>query len=126
MNEEFVPYDLSIKLKEKGFYETCFAQYFPACKKTELRFNNELNNMYVGAPTIGQVLEWFRRKHGLHVAFACNASGYMFIVSDVPSKGGTDRYYSNYSGPNDGGTWDEFEDCAFAAIGYVLNNLIRQ
>lgn len=126
MNEEFVPYDLSIKLKEKGFNLKMRYGYLPPIKLIHESFIDrdwvKLNGC--PAPTIGQVLEWFRRKHGLHVAFACNASGYMFIVSDVPSKGGTDRYYSNYSGPNDGGTWDEFKDCAFAAIGYVLNNLI--
>lgn len=39
-------------------------------------------------------------------------------------EGGIDRYFSDYSGPNGGGTWDKYEDCALAGIEYCLDNLI--
>lgn len=78
----------------------------------------------IKAPTISQVLKWLRKEKKYHIEFVGNACGYLFIISDIPSKGGTDRYCSDYSGPNDGGTWDKYEDAAIAGIEYVLDNLI--
>lgn len=78
----------------------------------------------VDAPTISQVLKWLRDEKKLHIEFVGNACGYLYIVSDIPSEGGTDRYCSDYSGPDNGGTWNKYEDCALNAIQYVLDNLI--
>ena len=98
-------------------------------KRTELEYQKEStiwNNSecWFSAPTISQVLKWLREEKKYHTEFVGNACGYLFIISDVPSEGGTDRYCSDYSGPNDGGTWDKYEDCAIASIEYVLDNLI--
>lgn len=140
---DFVTFEIAKKLKEKGFKESCFGWYYPSevCGfdyKTIIVFNNSAyrgsnykdmlvshkDEKYVDAPTISQVLKWLREEKKYHVEFVGNACGYLFIVSDIPREGGTDRYCSDYSGPNDGGTWDTYEDCALAAIEYVLDNLI--
>ena len=78
------------------------------------------------APTISQVLKWMRDVHHLHFEVVGAAYGYNLIISDTPNKGGTDRYYSHAKddGPNDGGAWDEYEDCVMYGIEYVLDNLI--
>lgn len=102
MNEDFVPFELLCKLREKGY----------SCKQPR----------YEGH--VYDVLKWLREEKGYHIEFVGNACGYLFIVSDIPSKGGTDRYCSDYSGPNDGGTWNSYEEAALAGIEYVLNNLI--
>lgn len=144
--EDFVPFDLAVKLKEKGF--SCkypFAMYdeygdfyplFTSCDEDEdskCIFGNRMYYDYDDflkdedariAPTISQVLKWLREEKEYHIEFVGNAFGYLFIVSDIPSEGGTDRYCSGYSGPNDGGTWDKYEDCAIAGIEYVVDNLI--
>ena len=112
--EDFVSFEIATKLKEKGFEWVKITTYNP---KTKVR-NNHLE------PTISQVLKWLRDEKKLHIEFVGNACGYLYIVSDIPSEGGTDRYCSDYSGPNDGGTWDKYEDCALNAIQYVLDNLI--
>ena len=137
--EDFVNFSIAKKLKEKGFREECFARYYCSDKayfeensynpNTESIFycyNNDedLGRFYIDAPTISQTLKWLRDEKEYHIQFVGNACGYLFIISDIPSKGGTDRYCSDYSRPNDGGTWDKYEDCAKAAIEYVLYNLI--
>lgn len=138
MNEDFVSFVLAKKLKEKGFREKCLCYYNDdniEYNYDSLVFNHEMyisHNSYdniwhrdnYDAPTISQVLKWLREEKGYHIEFIGNACGYLFIVSDIPSKGGTDRYCSDYSGPNDGGTWDTYEEAALAGIEYVLDNLI--
>lgn len=141
--EDFVPFELAKKLKEKGFtckypfamynelgsycplttssdYVTCESGYKYRCYYD---YNDFDENDFI-APTISQVLKWLREKKKYHIEFVGNACGYLFIISDIPSEGGTDRYCSDYSGPNDGGTWDKYEDCAIASIEYCLDNLI--
>ena len=128
--EDFVNFELAKRLKEKGF----------SLEKTEIYgkldndglFHSQLYFNYfetmdcdeIIAPTISQVLKWLRKEKKLHIEFVGNACGYLYIVSDIPSEGGTDRYCSDYSGPNEGGTWINYEDCALNAIQYVLDNLI--
>ena len=130
--EDFVPFKLAVKLEEKGFScEYPFAMYnedglfFPLYSSDKYYYGIEDfdKNDYI-APTISQVLKWLRKEKKYHIEFVGNACGYLFIISDIPSEGGTDRYCSDYSGPNDGGTWDKYEDCALAGIKYVLDNLI--
>ena len=142
--ENFVPFEIAKKLKEKGF--TCqypiamynelgsfHALYTSADHNPNIKsvFGNreyydydDFDDKDCVCPTISQVLKWLREKKNYHIEFVGNACGYLFIISDVPSEGGTDRYCSDYSGPNDGGTWDKYEDCAIASIEYVLDNLI--
>ena len=68
MKKEFVPYELSVKLKELGFDEPCFGSY--------MELNNpqmgiliidkcENNNDGVLAPLYQQAFRWFREKYNL-------------------------------------------------------------
>lgn len=137
--EDFVNFKLAKKLKEKGFREQCLAYYTKdSCFYYNTSYDSDVENAFksfnsrpnhicgkrIDAPTISQVLKWLRDEKKLHIEFVGNACGYLYIVSDIPSEGGTDRYCSDYSGPNAGGTWDKYEDCALNAIQYVLDNLI--
>ena len=114
MKEDFVTYDLAVKLKEKGFEWDKITTYNP---RTKVR-NNHIE------PTISQVLKWMREEKGLHIEIVSTAYGYTYIVSDTPNKGGTDRMYSEYRGSNDGGAWDDYNECVLDAIEYVIDNLI--
>ena len=130
--EDFVPFEIAKKLEEKGFScEYPFAMYnedgefYPLYSSDKYYYEiSDFDSRDFIAPTISQVLKWLRDEKEYHIEFVGNACGYLFIISDIPSEGGTDRYCSDYSGPNDGGTWDKYEDCAKAAIEYVLYNLI--
>lgn len=99
---DFVSFELSKKLKEKGFP---LVDYIP---------------------TISKVLKWLREEKHLHIELVAAAYGYNFIVSQTPENGGTDYYSSavGYDGPNDGGAWDSYESAALAGIEYVIDNLI--
>ena len=134
---EFVNFEIAKKLKEKGY---------PQVKKNTIAMYNEDGDWYslsttlddfyyvfedfdehdYVCPTIPQALKWLREEKKYHIKFDGNAFGYLFIVSDIPSEGGTDRYCSYYKGPNDGGCWDTYEEAALAGIEYVLDNLIAQ
>ena len=117
MNEDFIPFELADKLKEKGF---------PLKYKLETKSWSAEYKRVVVLPNIYEVLKWFRKEHHLHFEVVGAAYGYNLIISDTPDKGGTDRYHShaNYDGHNDGGAWDKYEDCINYGIKYVLNNLI--
>lgn len=109
--KDFVDFSLAEKLKEKGF----------DLETEKVYLKGQYN---IPCPTIAQVLKWLRHKHKLHIEFVANACGYIYIISDTPSEGGTDRYSSDYDGPNDGGAWDNFEECALAGIRFTIDNLI--
>lgn len=73
MKEDFVTYDLAVKLKEKGFNVECHSYYEPL--KHCLNFSrvlqtNSLAENYncITAPTISQVLKWLRDKKKIFVA----------------------------------------------------------
>lgn len=142
--EDFVSYDIAVKLKEKGFKEKCVAYYWENINEHTPSFVCEDNmpdegiciidllsehnkaewSPFIDAPTISQVLQWLREKNSLHIEVVSAAYGYKYIISDTPNKGGTDRVYSKYRGSNDGGAWDDYNECVFDAIEYVLDNLI--
>lgn len=126
---EFIPVEIAKNLRAKGFKEKCHNHYdfdkdssfttsIPECW-------NSCND-YVDLPTISQVLEWLRKVHHLHFEVVAAAYGYNLIISDTPDKGGTDRYYShvNDDGPNDGGAWDDHDDCVLHGINYTITKLI--
>ena len=74
MQNEFVPYDRALKLKQLGFDEPCFVLY-KASNNNQLAYaphgittNSQLsqgdpNN--IAAPLFQQAFRWFREKYGL-------------------------------------------------------------
>jgi hypothetical protein len=66
MKQEFVPYELAVKLKQLGFDEECFGYYHNLGSKQlviSLRNLKEDNNseiQYFLAPTYSQAFRWFR------------------------------------------------------------------
>lgn len=75
MNEDYVSYELALKLKACGFDEPCIAQW--ACEpngkpilvgSTAFVFNNaELKGRDVTAPLLYHAQKWLREKWGIHV-----------------------------------------------------------
>lgn len=140
--EDFVTYEIAVKLKEKGFKDLCFAYYtntndlyFNYSHKAGAKYSDcylshnlmpkdSVSGKFVDAPTISQVLKWLRNEKCLHIEFVSAAYGYIFIVSKTPNCGGTDIYHGYNQGTNDDGAWDEYKECEFAGIKYVLDNLI--
>src|SRR5690606_34285503 len=69
MEKQFVPYELSVKLKELGFDEECFGWYdFETFKEANIKWshcsNYDLNwsKLNCTAPLWQQAFDWFRDK----------------------------------------------------------------
>ena len=75
MKNLFVPYEIALKLKEKGFEPSCFASYEgndDLCFRTVMSKNSyyiseEEDKYYCAAPLYQQCIDWFRKKHNIHV-----------------------------------------------------------
>ena len=135
MNEDFVPYELAKKLKEKGYPQHIADDAYIVDNYGEDKYDigerlpiplipDYMDD--VSAPIISQVLKWLREEKKIHLEFVAAGYGYNVIVSQTPDAGGTDYYYThmNDDGPNDAGAWDRYEDAAIYCIEYTLDNLI--
>lgn len=132
MNEEFVPFELAKKLKEKGFREPC--GYVYNYKRKELEYKKEStiwNNSeyWYAAPTISQVLKWLREEKVISVEPYASASGWRVTIckayhQDRCDAGGGTCLKEEVIGYNDGGAFEKYEEAAIAGIEYCLDNLI--
>ena len=61
----------------------------------------------IKASTQSLLQKWLREKHELYVESNPNASGYGWFIEKT---NGTSIANSAYTGPNDGGRWDIYED----------------
>ncbi len=68
MKDQFVPYEIALNLREKGFDKQCFA-YFDGEKEIQPIDTDFKNFRSIGecisAPLWQQVIDWFREKHNL-------------------------------------------------------------
>jgi hypothetical protein len=70
MKEEFVPYELALKLKQLGFDEPCFLYWW----KNESGYiladiiYDEVRTLDFKAPLFQQAFRWFREKYGVHAS----------------------------------------------------------
>lgn len=132
MNEDFVTYEIALKLKEKGFNEPCYGYYycnggndsFEVCGNGDCDFLNSKNQYRVAAPTISQVFKWLRNEKKIYIVIAVNPT--------LSTKDKIAYYYQVYSNSN-GVTSDyyeseecyaQWEDCAIGSIKSVFKYLI--
>lgn len=101
MNEQFVPYDLALELKELGFDEECFATFSFSNKKLSglpledmegkpcnaLEYtwkNSEIHSTNTAALLWQQAFDFFRKKHNLNGEIVYNIlelDGYWWQVN---------------------------------------------
>jgi len=71
MNNEFVSYEIALKLKELGFDEPCFGKIYADGGSEQLSYPYK-NSDQIGkvtscsAPLYQQVFRWFREKYGVY------------------------------------------------------------
>lgn len=123
MNEDFAPFELAVKLKEKGFNEPCYGYYhrdggdnsFEVCGNGDCDFLNSKNKHRIAAPTIPQVLKWLRNTYNLHVeTYPYGFGMWKFLVTNITTleeRALCDKYTSS-------------EQAALAGVNYCLDNLI--
>ena len=121
MNEDFVTYELAVKLKEKGFTKETAHHYND---KGEICVSLVDEEYPYPCPTISQVLKWLREEKKIYIVIAVNPT--------LATKDKIAYYYQVYSNSN-GVTSDyyeseecyaQWEDCAIGSIKSELDNLI--
>ena len=131
MNEDFVTYELAVKLKEKGFNEPCYGYYhrgggddsFEVCGNGTCDFLNSKNIHRIAAPTIAQVLKWMREEKLILIGLS--------PMQEYDGDEVIEWCSTVYKADKQGGlSWKEefyyqsYEQAALAGIEYVLDNLI--
>ena len=130
--EDFVTFEIALKLREKGFKEECIAyyhtdgellynrdQYRGGNYKSLLRSYNSLPKNPIGceqidAPTISQVLKWLREKE---ISIEPCATPYSYWYYMIKEKGTIKVTYT-------GEDYNNYEQAALAGVAYCLENLI--
>lgn len=128
MNEDFIPFELAKKLKEKGFPQRVFGTYemYGAAYFNDGKFYRDgcichKDEAYT-APTISQVLKWLRKKHATHIEISLGSNGWYFEIIQ----------YEYYEEEKEYGCklitipviYDSYEKAALAGIEYVIDKLI--
>lgn len=126
MNEDFMPFGLAVKLKEKGYPQRTFGEYDMqgACYIEDGRFYKngcitEVARAYT-APTISQVLKWLREKYSIHIStkpYPCE-DGTMWMYEIRKFSKYISAVVANKTG------FVEEEQAVLPGIEYVLDNLI--
>ena len=111
--------ETSVALKDIAYDALCNSFYFG--DETEVTTNTkelpiEKDEDDYAAPYQDEAIDYLRNKCSIMVTVYANASGYLFEIHDTPSKGGSHRFDSGYTGNNDSGCWDIYEDAKEAGI----------
>ena len=138
MNEDFVSFELAVKLKEKGFREKCLLHYestggfYSNSIDTYDKPNQELDYSdflkcfnggnsigLIDAPTISQVLKWLREEQSVFVEIGV---GFSIKIHQREIREGEFVYYRNLWYEEE--AFPTYEEAALAGIKYCLDNLI--
>ena len=131
MDNDFVPFELAIKLKEKGFPQHITDEAYITDNYGEDEYNigdrlpiplipDYMDD--VASPTISQVLKWLREEKKIHLMIdiwkvdindTTYKWGYDIVNLTTTHVDGCDIYCAN-----------SYEQAALAGIEYVLDNLI--
>lgn len=86
MVNQFVTYEIALKLRELGFNEECFGYYktylsdntpeliIIKCNYNSGKYITIPEEFHVDAPLWQQAIDWVREKHNLHIKFMINDS----------------------------------------------------
>ena len=83
MQEQFVPYEITQILIEKGFKEQCLAYYQNQTLIINALSNYELDKYKLGipAPLWQQVIDWFLEEHKLLITItSCSQESWQFHI----------------------------------------------
>lgn len=126
MEDQLISFETAKLAKEKGFDIKCTQGYDP---DSGAPFTGSMwmfamrleSSRHTQAPTQSLLQRWLREQHNTCVSIYNNASGFLWNMADTV--GGTDRGWSDYSGPNDSGVWDTWEEALEAGLIEALNRI---
>ena len=140
ITEEYVSFETSKLLKEKGFDWPCHATYDTAVTggKPEFSEYEVLNyfpygmknsddkySMVISAPTLQMAMKWLRKEHNLATSTSVTIDGWHSYVSQIKLDG--EGFVVDIIDGIDNGNipnYDTYEEACEAAIKYCLENLI--
>lgn len=127
MNEDFVPFELAIKLKEKGYPQKTAGRYnMIDCfyyEDGKLFFHGgacDVNEAYT-APTISQVLKWLREEKELHIEIYMYNNYYSWEIYNTKIY---DADFTQKRVEYSDVDYETYEQATLAGIKYVLDILI--
>lgn len=88
MEEEFVPYELALELKELGFDEPCIQFYYKSGTLNNsvatYGFKNwNFDNGHLNAPLYQQVFDWFRRVYDYEYRIVKAGETYFYEIDNT-------------------------------------------
>lgn len=113
MKEDFVTYDLAVKLKEKGF------KYNKKNLLDRICMENQINH-----PTIYQVLKWLREEKKIHIDIGIWDCKYIPFIVYIDVLDENIVHTNKTVDVDDCKLFDTYEQAALAGIEYVIDNLI--
>lgn len=125
--EDFVPYELAVKLKDKGYSQSfepygckfIFRNDDTICRLSEIgAYDSEWLGEYIPCPAISQVLMWLRKTHNLFIVVFLNDDTDNPITYEIYKGVECILRAHRYFSLND---WSKAE---LYAIEYILDNII--
>ena len=121
MSNEFVSYEIALKLKELGFNEPCFTYYYEFNSNLRTHLVVDINNAwtYSGntnfgftlAPLYQQVFKWIREKHNIDISINTIYSKYNEnTIKQYSGVIDTKTMYTNV------GFYDNYEEAQLAGL----------
>jgi hypothetical protein len=134
--EDFVTFEIAVKLKEKGFKTLCFAYYtntndlyFNYSHKAGAKYSDcylshnlmpkdSVSGKFFDAPTISQALKWLREEKNIHISIMLFMfqEGWCFEIIQIGKNLKLITTQRN--------SCNTYEEAALAGIQYVIDNLI--
>ena len=129
MNEEFIPYEEALALKELGFDEKCFASWWNDQLVTDYIDQEEIdalsrpsamskNYSYMLAPLYQQAFRWFREKYnfvGTILGDGLNGKlkGYYYSITE-------EGWINYYESIDDAKWYDAYEEAELACLNKLI------
>ena len=126
LENEFIPYEQALALKELGFDEPCFMTYLNGKLDKELfLFNHSIRSHstqeFTSAPTFSQVFRWFREKYDLFTQDFIDLDNKFTKNIVKVLKNGQDFFYLDYYK-----TYEEAElECLKKLIEIIKNKKLK-
>ena len=111
MEEQLVSFEVAILLKQIGFSYECERYYNETghwLSLNKCKINHNIYDDMCSAPSQEMAKKFIREEYNIHVEVWRSAGGWGWCIDKANN--GTGIADSGDEGPNDSGTWDEYED----------------
>lgn len=107
MKEQFVAYEIALKLKELGFNEECFgyydsSNYLCIYQQEDYFLSSDSPNIQVDAPLWQQAIDWLRITKKIDIQILRNKPNYHEYKVEIYKLNNNDTYLHLYIKDNDG------------------------